>query len=113
MGYRAQVVTQEREYGSSIFSDHEQFSDYIGKLYELYPDKHVYSNEATDFYEIGKDVAEAEVERLRKLNPTDDFEFQSSWSHTVADTNDDIAISWESALKESPESTDYISLEWY
>ena len=112
MGYRAQVVTQHREYGSSVFSDFTQFEDYFYKLHELYPDAELFQSESQDFFEIGKDVVEKEVKRLKELGDTD-FEFQSSWAGDYKDKNSEVASSWERALKESPEDSEYVSLEWY
>ena len=113
MGYRAQVVTQHREYGSSIFSDWQQFEDYYYKLTELYPDSEIFRENDSSFYEIGKDVVEKEIERLSKLDGKGPFEFQSQWSGGYKDTNEDILIAWGTAFRESPENSEYVSLEWY
>ena len=112
MGYRAQVVTQHREYGSSVFYDFTQFEDYVYKLYELYPDDYIYQSEGRDFFEISKDVVEKEIKRLTELGDTD-FEFQSAWVGEYKYKNSEVALSWEEALKESPEGSEYVSLEWY
>lgn len=114
MGYRAQVVTQHREYGSSIFSDFHQFEEYYNDLIDRYPEGQLYSEENSDFYEIGKDIVKAEIERLNK-DSTADFEFQSSWYQEgdVKQSNGEIVESWEAALRESPEESEYVALEWY
>ena len=112
MGYRAHTVTQHREYGSSVFSDFTQFEDYFYKLHELYPDAELFQSENQDFFEIGKDVVEKEVNRLKELGGTD-FEFQSAWVGEYKDKNSEIARSWEEALKETPEDSEYVSFEWY
>ena len=113
MGYRAQVVTQHREYGSSVFYDFTQFEDYVYKLYELYPDDYIYQSESQDFFEIGKDVVEKEIKRLTELGLEEEFKFQSGWVGEYRDKNGEVARSWEVALKESPEDSEYVSLEWY
>lgn len=113
MGYRAQVVTQHREYGSSIFCDFTQFEDYFGKLQELYPDDEIYQSESQDFFEISKDVVEKEIKRLTELGLEEDFEFQSSWNGDYKDQNHIIIGSWKEALEESPKDSEYVSLEWY
>lgn len=113
MGYRAQVVTQHREYGSSIFSNWDQFDSYYVELHDLYPDGNLFGEENSDFYEIGKDIVESEIERLKKLGPAEDFEFQPSWGDDYKDSNQNIIDAWEAALKESPENSEYVALEWY
>ena len=112
MGYRAQVVTQHREYGSSVFSDFTQFEDYFYKLQELYPDAELLQSENQDFFEIDKDVVEKEVKRLKELGDTD-FEFQPGWVGEYKDKNSTVVDSWKDALKESPGDSEYVSLEWY
>lgn len=114
MGYRAQVVTQEREYGSSIFCDFQQFEDYFSKLQELYPDDEIFQSESQDFFEISKDVVEKEIKRLTELGLEEEFEFQSLWSGTeYKDQNHIIIGSWKEALEQSPANSNYVSLEWY
>ena len=113
MGYRAQVVTQHREYGSSVFYDFTQFEDYVYKLYELYPDDYIYQSESQDFFEISKDVVEKEIKRLRELGEDEEFEFQSAWSGGDKDSNGTVAGAWKLALSSSPEDSEYVSLEWY
>lgn len=113
MGYRAQVVTQHREYGSSVFCDFTQFEDYVYKLHELYPDDEIYQPESQDFFEISKDVVEKEIKRLTELGLEEEFEFQSGWVGEYKDKNSTVVDSWKDALKESPGDSEYVSLEWY
>ncbi len=113
MGYRAQVVTQHREYGSSIFWGFTQFEDYFNSLQERYPDDELFQSESQDFFEISKDVVEKEVKRLRELGEDEEFEFQSEWSGSDKDTNGTLAGAWMLALSSSPEDSEYVSLEWY
>lgn len=113
MGYRAQVVTQHREYGSSVFSDWQQFDDYYYRLTELYPDAEIFRQESQDFYEIEKGVVKKELDRLAKLGKDEPFEFQDRWSGAYQDKNGEIIVAWEAALRESPEDSHYVTLEWY
>lgn len=113
MGYRAQVVTQHREYGSSIFWDFTQFEDYFNSLRDRYPDDELFQSESQDFFEISKDVVEKEIKRLRELGEDEDFEFQSGWSSSGKDSNGIVAGAWKLALSSSPEDSEYVSLEWY
>lgn len=113
MGYRAQVVTQHREYGSSVFYDFTQFEDYFNKVRDLYPDDEIYQSESQDFFEISKDVVEKEIKRLTELGLEEEFEIQSSWVGEHKDKNSTVVDSWKEALSESPKDSEYVSLEWY
>lgn len=113
MGHRAQVVTQHREYGSSLFYDFTQFEDYFSKLRDLYPDDELFQSESQDFFEISKDVVEKEIKRLTELGLDKEFEFQSEWSGSYKDSNDIVAGAWKLALSSSPKDSEYVSLEWY
>lgn len=113
MGYRAHVVTQEREYGSSIFSDFTQFEKYFDKIRDTYPEEEIFQSEGQDFFEIYKGVIEEEVKRLTELGLEEEFEFQPSWDNGYKETNGEVAASLERALKESPKDSIYVSLEWY
>lgn len=113
MGYRANVVTQERSYGSQIFSNWQQFDDYFAKLQDLYPDAEIFCNESNDFYEISKEVVEQEIERLDKDRDAE-FEFQAGFANeSWRDKNGEIADAWRNALKQSPKDSTYVSLEWW
>lgn len=113
MGYRAHVVTQHREYGSTAFSDWQQFDNYYYKLNELYPDDEIFKSESQDFYEISRATAEKEIERLVKLGVDKPFEFQDGWDMSPETTNQDVVIAWRVALEESPKDSFYVTLEWY
>lgn len=111
MGYRAQVVKTHREYGSSIFSDWQQFDDYYRVLVGEYPDE-LYADENTDFYEIPRESIEKEIKRLEKLGRDEPFEIQPTWTGP-AQLNGEIIDAWGYALEESPKESEYVQLEWY
>lgn len=113
MGYRAQVIKQHREYGSSIFSDYTQFEEYLSRMRDLYPDEEIYESESQDFFEISKDAVEKEIKRLTEIGLEKDFEFQSYWSGDHKENNGSIAELWKEALEQSPEDCYYVALEWY
>jgi len=112
MGYRAQVVTQHREYGSSIFCDFSQFEDYFNHMQELYPDDELFQSESQDFFEISKDVVEKEIKRLTEIGREEEFPFQYTFSE-YKDDNGVVIDAWKEALDESPKDSEYVSLEWY
>lgn len=113
MGYRAQVITKEREYGSSIFTDWEQFDEYYGEMMGIY-DNGLNRSESMDFYEIEKTVIEEEIKRLKSIGEDEEFSVQSHWNDgEYKDLNKHIIEAWETALKESPKDSFYVSLEWY
>lgn len=116
MGYRANVITQERQYGSSIFSDWEQFDEYFNYLSYTYKDDYPYANEERTYFEIDKGIVLSEIGRLQDMEG--DFEFQSGMttlnpSKYTPDTNRDIAQAWKQALEEAPKDSQYVALEWY
>lgn len=112
MGYRAHTIMREREYGSQLFSDWQQFDSYFYKLQEEYPDDELFKNEESDFFELSKWVVEKEIERLEKDKDAD-FEFQPFYvTDDNKETNDDIAYKLRTALKEC-DRLDRVSLEWW
>lgn len=113
MGYRAHVVTQEREYGSSIFYDFEQFEDYYYKLCDIYDDNCPFLSESRELFEIDRDVVKQEIERLTELGVDNEFEFQNYYNNGDKETNGDIITAWKDALSESPSSNNIITMEWF
>lgn len=113
MGFRAQVVTREREYGSSVFSDWDQFDSYFSKLQGIYSERDLTANEARDYFEIERTVIDEEIERLYTLGADKTFEFPSSWSNDYPLTNRDIIEGWKTALSEIPKDSSHVALEWY
>lgn len=112
MGYRANVITQHREYGSQPFGRYEIFEGWFNKLYELYPEASIYQSESQDYFEIEKDVIKKEIERLTKLGLDKEFEFQDSYDD-YKDTNQTYVEALMDALAESPLESSYVSLEWF
>lgn len=113
MGYRAHTVTQHREYGSSVFYDFTQFEDYFYKMKDMYPDDELYQSEGQDYFEISKEVVEKEIKRLTELGLNEVFEFQSTHTGKYKEKNQVIVDSLNEALSESPEDSNYVTLEWY
>ena len=111
MGYRAHVITQHREYGSSIFGDYDFFESYMDDMRDIHGDENINVSEDGTFIEIGRTVIEEEIKRLKKLGEEEKFEIESTYGDDF--TNDEIISSWQSALDEAPADDYYISLEWY
>lgn len=112
MGYRAQVITQHREYGGSIFFDWDDFVDYFNRLREEYQDRedidvNFYSNDAEDFFEIPKDVLKEEVKKLEKLDLDGTDAYGSGMDNSCLLENIKVG------LEQAPAEDTYIAVEWY
>jgi hypothetical protein len=105
VGYRAHIVTQHREYGSQAFYDYAIFERYWEFLRSEYPDEELFEDEHADYFEIPKEVVQAEVIRIQKLDSDKAFEYNPDI------TNKDMVDVLNRMLKES--QGDFISLEWF
>ena len=62
MGYRANVITQERKYGSQTFSNWEMFtSDFLPAVEEVLD---ITGNDNEDFFEVNKEQLQKYVDSL-------------------------------------------------
>ena len=62
MGYRANVITQEREYGDQTFSNWEMFtSDFLPAVEEVLD---ITGNDNEDFFEVNKEQLQKYVDSL-------------------------------------------------
>lgn len=62
MGYRAHVITQEREYGDQTFSSWEQFtSDFMPAVEEVLD---ITANDKETFFEVEKDQLQRYVDTI-------------------------------------------------
>lgn len=112
MGYRAHVVTQIREYGSSIFNDYDMFEQYLSKMGDIHSYDGINVSEDETFIEIDKQVIQDEIKRLKELGEENEFEFKPSYGDYTY-TNGEIIASWHDALDESPVDDDLVALEWF
>lgn len=101
MGYRANVVTQSRKYGSQTFCDWDNFTDkFIPAVAELGYD--VNSDDNQEFFEIEKVKLQEFVDTL----PENDEQSISN-EHT----NSDLKADLQQAIDEVKE--EWISWEWF
>lgn len=101
MGYRANVVTQHREYGSQTFCDWENFTNNFVPALEEFGIE-VNADDAMDFYEVEKGELQKYVDSL-----PDNEEQSVSTEHTNKELKDELQI----AINESKES--WVSWEWF
>lgn len=109
MGYRANLVTQHREYGRNVFYNWQDFQDwltFVRSEYEGDLADSIYESESEDYYEIPREIFEKEIERLGKLGESD------KGTATGMDVQDSIE-NFEGALKEAVAGDDFVALEWY
>lgn len=101
MGYRANVITQHRDYGSQTFCSWEEFvHDFIPAMDELGFD--ISGNDAEDFFEIDKDELQKFVDSL----PSDE-ELSISPEHTNKALKEEL----QDAINESKGG--WVSWEWF
>lgn len=101
MGYRANVITQHREYGAQTFSSWEMFtSDFIPAMDEA--GVQVFGNENEDFYEVDKTDLQKFVDEM-----PDDGEPSIYPDYT----NSDLKQELQDAIDDSKGS--WVSWEWF
>ena len=101
MGYRANVITQEREYGGQTFSNWDEF------VYKFIPaveenDLDIHGNDAEDFFEVEKAQLQRYVDRLP------DNEEVSAYPSC---SNKELKMVLEEAIKEAP--GEWVQWEWW
>lgn len=100
MGYRAQVITQEREYGSTSFGNWESFvHDFMPAVVE---ELDISRNENEDFFEVGKEQLQRYVDKLPENETASDY---PSYSNRV------LKDVLQQAINEAP--GDWVSWEWF
>ena len=98
MGYRANVITRDREYGSQTFCSYEEFvEDFIPNS-----SLEIQSNDNQDFFEVDK----AELQTYVDSIPDDEEE-----SDYPSYTNKELKEELQDAIKESKGS--WVSWEWF
>lgn len=101
MGYRANVVTTHRTYGSQIFADWEVFiHDFIPAMRERGIE--MTANDAEDFFEVDKE----ELQQYVNLTPSNDEE-----SPYTGTTNKELNQLLQTAINETTDN--YVAFEWF
>jgi len=101
MGYRATVVTQQREYGSRTFCDWDMFTNKFLPAFEE-AGFDMCGNEAQDFYEIEKEHLQKFVDTLvanEEVSIYPDY------------TNKELKEELQTAINETRDN--WISWEWF
>lgn len=100
MGYRAHVITQEREYGDQTFSSWEQFtSDFMPAVEEVLD---ITANDNETFFEVEKDQLQRYVDTI----PENDEE--SVYPDYL---NKDLKAVLQIAINSAP--GEWVSWEWF
>ena len=100
MGYRASVITQEREYGDRTFSSWEQFtSDFLPAVEEVLD---ITGNDDETFFEVEKDQLQRYVDSLPEDDEVSDYPDYM---------NKDLKAVLQIAINASPGS--WVSWEWF
>jgi hypothetical protein len=112
MGYRAHVITQHRDYGSTMYLRWDEFDAWYADIDDRYNGDDsliLMRSENEEYYEIDKTVVGKEIDRLKELPPEEKIEF----SDDEGFRNIDMIERLEVALKEAPETDDYVGFEWF
>lgn len=99
MGYRANIVTQHRQYGDITFSDYDAFRNFLATEKDKLPIEWIDNSEEC-FIEI------KELEKYIATIP-DNNEI-SSYEHM---TNQELAHALRKAIGQSPD--EYVTWEWF
>ena len=100
MGYRANVITQHRKYGSQTFGDYNEFVEFQEALREKGVE--IQGDENEEFFEVDKEDLQKYVDEL-----ADDGEVSDYPSYT----NSDLKQELQNAIDES--KGNWISWEWF
>lgn len=107
MGYRAHTITQQREYGSTLYLRYEEFEKFYDYLEETYGEDYqdFYRSESEDYYEVPNEALRAEVERLERLPDGENCEFGEM-------TNGELVETLQKSLRES-KNYGTVAWEWF
>ena len=101
MGYRANTITQEREYGSQTFANWEMFTnDFVPALGEAGFD--INGNDAEDFFEIEKEHLQKFVDSLPENEETSIYPDY---------TNKELKEELQTSINETKST--WVSWEWF
>lgn len=99
MGYRANVITQHREYGAQSFSDWSAFEKFVNRTSESL---NIEFGDGQNIYSVDKDVLKEYINNLPEdSEPSDYGPF----------TNKELKHALEVAILESPD--EYVAWEWF
>lgn len=102
MGYRANVITEHRSYGSTTFADWTEFdTDFVRALGDF--DIDVNYSESQDFYEVEKEDLQKYVKSL-PVNEEPSVAYPSY-------SNIELIEELQTSIDESPH--DWVSWEWF
>ena len=107
MGYRAHTITQQREYGSTLYLRYDEFEKFYNALKEKYEDIYAdfYHSESEDYYEVPCEAIRDEIKELEKLPDGDECEYGDL-------TNGQLLETLQKSLKES-KNFGTVSWEWF
>ena len=109
MGYRATVVTKQREYGSQVFSDWDKFGDLWNDLDTFIeinvPEASTYMSEGGEYYEVSTRGLKEYIEHLSALPGGDKNEFYTDY------TNEEVVSAFKTSIEES--TGEYVVWEWF
>ena len=109
MGYRANVITQHREYGDQSFGDWELFEDLWGDFTDFVeinvPEAWTSRSENLDYFEASKDGIKEYIEHIRVMPP------EEKHSHYTDYTNKELIETLKRAIEQAPDY--YVSWEWF
>lgn len=100
MGYRANVITRHRDYGSQTFSDYNMFIEFQEAAKEK--DLEIQGDESEEFFEVDK----TELQKfVNKLPSNDKVSIYSDY------TNKELKEELQTAIDETKD--EWVSWEWF
>ena len=107
MGYRAHTITQQREYGSTLYFRYDEFERFYSYLEENYSEDYAdfYHSESEDYYEVPVEVLRAEIEKFERLPDGENCEFGDM-------TNGQLVETLNQSVKES-KNFGTVAWEWF
>lgn len=100
MGYRANVITQQRDYGGQTFCDWEMFTEFTVKALLEYG---INDNDAQDFFEIER----SELQRFVDTLPENDDKSDAYPDYTNKELKEEL----QDAINETKD--EWVSWEWF
>jgi hypothetical protein len=100
MGYRANVITQHREYGSQTFCDYNEFIEFQGAVRDK--DLEIQGDEHEEFFEVDKEELQKYVDSIPEDDEISDYPSYE---------NKELKEYLQEAINDS--KGQYVSWEWF